>query len=384
MKKFTILLLMFPVLIGAQVISTGNHRKLFTATSGCSALGYAHYRVITVAAQTGLTGNLSNFPMLVSGTYSYLATVANGGLVQNASGYDVAFYTDNTCTTKLNWEVETWSATSGIVNYWVSVPTVSHTTTQTFVMVYDNASISTDQSNKTGAWDANFKSVSHLPNGSALSIADSTSNAVSWAQQNTTAISGEVDGAGSFNGNDSTSLGSEVYSPAPVMTNTGSFTMSAWINTNNHNKAGQMVVFNGSDNANNGYGISLNTETVSTGHIQVLWAAIAWWDTGFVVPNTTWEYITLTVNSAGTGATIYVNGVSYATNTFGSAPNTPTAISTIGYSTYFAGHPTGYRYFYGSIDEVRYSNSVRSADWILADYNSQSSPGTFYSVGSQF
>src|SRR6267142_3045725 len=38
--------------------------------------------------------------------------------------------------------------------------------------------------------------------------------------------------------------------------------------------------------------------------------------------------------------------------------------------------------FNGSIDEVRISNSARSADWIATEYKNQSSPSTFYSVGS--
>jgi hypothetical protein len=37
----------------------------------------------------------------------------------------------------------------------------------------------------------------------------------------------------------------------------------------------------------------------------------------------------------------------------------------------------------GDIDEVRFSQVARSTDWIATDYASQSSPSTFYSVGSQ-
>jgi hypothetical protein len=37
--------------------------------------------------------------------------------------------------------------------------------------------------------------------------------------------------------------------------------------------------------------------------------------------------------------------------------------------------------FNGSIEEVHISNSARSAGWITTEYNNQSSPSTFYSVG---
>ena len=32
----------------------------------------------------------------------------------------------------------------------------------------------------------------------------------------------------------------------------------------------------------------------------------------------------------------------------------------------------------GSIDEVKISNTVRSADWILTEYNNQNSPSTLF------
>ena len=36
----------------------------------------------------------------------------------------------------------------------------------------------------------------------------------------------------------------------------------------------------------------------------------------------------------------------------------------------------------GSEDEGRVSNAVRSTDWIQTEYNNQSSPSTFFSVGT--
>ena len=41
------------------------------------------------------------------------------------------------------------------------------------------------------------------------------------------------------------------------------------------------------------------------------------------------------------------------------------------------------RHFNGIVDEVRISNSVRSPDWIKTEFNNQSSPGTFYSLGGE-
>jgi len=117
---------------------------------------YAYRRAITIDHTKVPNTDQTNFPVLVSGTYSYLATTANGGNVQNANGYDVIFTTDTGCATKLNHEVETYTATSGAVNYWVKVPLLSHTSDTTIYVCYGNASITTDQSNRTAVWDANY------------------------------------------------------------------------------------------------------------------------------------------------------------------------------------------------------------------------------------
>src|SRR5207249_4833764 len=37
----------------------------------------------------------------------------------------------------------------------------------------------------------------------------------------------------------------------------------------------------------------------------------------------------------------------------------------------------------GQIDEVRMSNAARSGDWIAAEYANQTSPSTFYSIGTE-
>ena len=47
------------------------------------------------------------------------------------------------------------------------------------------------------------------------------------------------------------------------------------------------------------------------------------------------------------------------------------------------GRSFGAFYFDGDIDELRISSTNRSADWIAAQYNNQSSPGTFITMGSE-
>src|SRR5262249_49667263 len=152
------------LLLGAFLVDTITRQN----TTNAQGNGYTYRRTITIDHTKVPNTDQSNFPVLISGTYSFLKTVGNGGNVQNANGYDVIFTLDSTCGTKLNHEVETYNASTGAVNYWVKVPTLSHTSDTTVYLCYGNASISTDQSNKSAVWDANYKGVWHLPNGSTL------------------------------------------------------------------------------------------------------------------------------------------------------------------------------------------------------------------------
>jgi len=189
--------------------------------------GYTYSRSITIDHTKVPNSDQVNFPLLISGTYSYLATVANGGNVQNSNGYDIIFASDPGCTTKLNHEVESYNPTSGAVNYWVRVPTVSHTTNETTIyMCYGNSSVTADESNKTAVCDGNFKCIHHLPNGATLSANDSTSNAINGTLENATAATGQISGGASFNGS---SAGINLGNASTWAMGSGDYTFEAWI-----------------------------------------------------------------------------------------------------------------------------------------------------------
>ena len=71
---------------------------------------YNYYRTIVVNCSKVPNTDQANFPLLVSLTDSALATTANGGHVTSGSGYDIIFTSDSGCQTKLNHEIETWTA----------------------------------------------------------------------------------------------------------------------------------------------------------------------------------------------------------------------------------------------------------------------------------
>src|SRR5207302_9277285 len=125
-----------------------------TATPTASPTpGNACHRQMTVN-HTLVPSAQSNFTVLVSVTDATLKTVANGGHVANANGYDIGFYTDSGGSTKLKWEVERYDGTTGNLIAWVKIPSVSSSSDTVFYLMYGDSSINTDQSDPLNTWES--------------------------------------------------------------------------------------------------------------------------------------------------------------------------------------------------------------------------------------
>ena len=115
--------------------------------------GYSYRSTITIDHTKVPNTDQTNFPVLVSGTFSDLATVANGGKVTSANGYDIIFTSDANGLNQLPFEQESYNPSTGAIVYWVKLPTASHTADTVFYMFYGNSSIVADLSTKTAVWD---------------------------------------------------------------------------------------------------------------------------------------------------------------------------------------------------------------------------------------
>ena len=353
----------------------------------CSALaqgwsnGYALRRTITIDHTLVPNTDQTNFPVLVSGTFSDLATTSNGGYVTSPSGYDILFTSDANGATKLPFEQESFNAATGAIIYWVQVPTVSHTVDTVFYVFYGNSSITTDQSNKTGVWDANYRAVWHLPNGSTLNTTDSTSNANNGtANGNVTASGGLIDGAAKFGGNTSDYIrvpSSSSFKPTTALT------LEAWVDASSIGSWGNVLSLdyhaNGSWSApyssysvyflNTASNIAFNLTTSGTANTVT---------SASTLPLNQWVHVVATY---GSGAQkLFINGIQNG------AANSVSGAIDYGTSQDLAIGETSPYYlccaWNGLLDEVRISSIDRSADWIAAEYNNQSSPSTFAIVGS--
>jgi len=348
--------------------------------------GYLGYRLFSLDHTKAGTADSTNFTVLLSGTYAEFATTANGGKVHNtvACGIysiicpaDLIFASDAFCKTPLTgWEFEQYTASSGQMLVWVIVPTLSHTVNTSIYACAGNSSVTTFQGGSLGAaFDTNTKAVYHLFAQNDSASGGNNLNPINSPVQ----AAGEIDGAAQFNGTNQ-------YAQASAFTWTGTspVTVSFW-----NYVASSDVQVSWAFDVGNTAGTDAHRFSAS-----VPWSdSILYWDYGANTNGATgrvttsyssylsaWTEVTLVSTGSGnTFQAIYLNGAL-------AASAATSAASTVTGDLYIAAYPNatfyGPPYEKGKIDEFRIANVVRSASWILAEYNNQSSPSTFASVGA--
>jgi len=329
--------------------------------------GYGYRRAITISHTQVANTDQLNFPVLIAGTYAYLANTANGGCVTNANGFDIVFTSDAGGNTPLPYERESYSASTGAVDFWVQVPVLSHTNDTVIYMFYGNSSVTSDQSNHAGTWDSNYKAVWHLANGTTLSGTDSSANGVNGSNSGMTATAGLIGGAAAGDGGAGHQIntGSNPY-PSSTFSSSG-LTLSAWVKPVSTSATSQVVSLEGAyvlDVTSGKAGFEIN----GSGNDLVSAAAVS---TG------SWTYIVGTSDSSG-NLKLYVNG-----GLSNSASQSFYNLDLLMRPYSIGGHPvfSGYN-FNGIIDEARISSVPRSADWIVTEYNNQNGSSSFFSVGA--
>jgi hypothetical protein len=330
-------------------------------------MAFAYYSPISVnAAQVPSTQ--TDFPMLVSVTDARFKTVANSGHVQNSSGFDIRPYTDSTLTTAITgYELERYNASTGEVIIWVKISSLSSSTTP-FVLAYGDSGISTDGSSTT-TWSNSFVDVYHFKDGTTLNVNSSAPSGHNGTNNNgVTAAAGQIDGCGSFVSASTQNITTSAYS------GTAAITYSAWVNATSFPNAynavcgfvstPNFVILEVKSNGKVGWFVS-NTGVTQDG-------------TGsHTLSSATWYHLVMTYD-ATSGLVGYVNGASDVTHAANGQAPQPSVAFTIGIDQGTAG-----RNWNGKIDEVRRASVVRSADWVATEYNNQSAPGTFATLGTE-
>ncbi len=329
---------------------------------------WAYRKTITID-HTKVGATLTSFPFLV--TYASDTDLAADA---QDDGDDILF-TSADGSTKLDHEIETFSGSTGALVAWVEVPSLSSTVDTVLYLYYGNGSAASQQ-NVTGVWDSNFKGVWHLDEtvtDEQLTGThnDSTSNVNNMTQGGNVTVTGKIGSAQDLDGtNDYIKRAN-----AASLQVTSTFTLSGWVQMDAFGAGNEIdpILRKGEGSPNN-YQLALHDgksslyvngsdDTPTVGSSTVL-------STG------TWYYVVATHNSAGTSY-VYLNGAQSASGVAAYVAATDTRELFIG------GRDDALDVSNGRFDEVRISNTARSATWISTEYNNQNTPSTFSSTGSE-
>lgn len=336
---------------------------------------FTFFRAITID-KVYIGSDLTDFPVVVTGTFSYLKTVANGGKVKNASGYDIVFYSDAALTTKLKFERVYWSATTGEVEFWVKIPTVATASNTVFYMSYGNPAIGTDQADPENVWRSEFKGVWHFPDGTTTSYLDSTSNNIDGTNVLTTTAAGKFKGGVQGSTNHYVDMGDNLDA------GTGNLTVSIWCKSASVGVGGYLMSKRSSATGAStpgwhfvgGASTSSYICDGSASRIQIT-------ATGTSVTDTQWHLCTAVFERAST-ARIYIDG---ALGTGGSGDITSQQGSIDGTDSLRIGAQgdLAAAEWPGEMDEARVYFGVQSVDWIAAEYANQNGVVSFYTISNE-
>jgi len=360
-----------------------------------------HTRIGTTTGATTLT----NYPLLLDITSSNLR-FGGPGQVQKMAGWDISFQGADTTTCggpstcTFNYEIESYTSGSGRVIAWVNIPvlkTAANTADTVIYVFYGDSGITGPTQNVNGTWNTNFKGVWHMNTGSSPQ-ADSTTTPANAAHTGTplptAGATGKISTGVSTSG--TTGAGYLDYGPSTKFNWTASdtFTYQGWFNTIDDYGPLYSQRDNGAGNPDVEITVGYNGGTDNQHNISVLVRD----DTGasYVQVNGTtavddgaWHHFAVT----RTGGTIqvYVDGSSIGSATNAGASGSITTGGTGNYqnigregnwvqSNYGT---TDQRFLAATFDEFRISNTIRSADWIRTDYNTQGTPASTYTLGGQ-
>ncbi len=155
----------------------------------------------------------------------------------------------------------------------------------------------------------------------------------------------------SFSGN-GTSYGATLLN-SWAMTQTSNFTMEAWVKWNGSTGSNQIICYNG-NSTTNGYGIMVSAANANK--LAILCGGSVTLNTNITLSVGVWQHLVIKRSPTITGGfwTLYVDGVSYNPSPNTGFPNSPTTGGT------YVGRGFNGDYFNGSIDEVRFWNTMLS------------------------
>ena len=340
--------------------------------SGWWGNGWLYRKKITID-HNKILSSLTNFPVLISLTDSELKNVGK------TNGSDMLIF--DSAGNKLSYEIESFDKASGSLVVWVNVPVLSSSSDTLLYLYYGNTA-APDQQNKIAVWDSNFSAVYHLNQDIQSSgVVDSTANGRNMAVNSVstgignalvTLASGKIGNGVNFS---TTDQYKGYYATTTGVSGLGNAqtTIAGWVKINNlyasDNNATGIFGNPGGSYPGRFNGIFLNANGQFYYALGREGDIIA---TSPSVPVGAWHYVAATYD--GTLGTFYFDGVSVGTK----VPIAPPVGDITSYINYVQNRESSAAY-----DELEFSSTSRSPQWILTEYNNQLNPSSFISVAAQ-
>jgi Concanavalin A-like lectin/glucanases superfamily/Domain of unknown function (DUF2341) len=355
------------------------------AASWYSDYGYRQPITIVAGYTTGIATTSTSYPVLATSTRTDLKTVANGGKVQSAAGWDIVFADSN--GTKLKYEQERYDPNTGEIAYWINA-SVSSTSNQTIYMYYGKSGLGAATEEPTLVWPDYYKGVWHMDDDPASSAdgdcagsgetCDSTAN-------NNDATSANLDAADAVAGQIATSTNFDAE--WTNINNTGtnldvsSFTLSGWMwfdsVASQHDPFGRdnddNCVYYFEQYSSGSLNIGYNSASSGCSSYSELTTA-----TGVVTAGA-WYHIQASLNTDTNLMKIYVNGVERGSiSDTSNVTNDPTSDLNLG-----AASNDGQFAMDGKLDEFRLANIALTHADAMTEYNMQVNNAQVMQFGSE-
>jgi hypothetical protein len=315
-------------------------------------MGFAFRKKITLSDVPG--GFVTNFPL----TIRRLSDPDLANFAQT-DGADIQFTAAD--GTALASEIERFDETTGELVAWVNVPEVSATTE--LYMYFGSTTASAPPA--TAVWDSNYIGVWHLSDPPGASVADSTSAALA-AQKATTSgptptLAGFFAGGHVFTGGgaENLTIGSSAAVTPPELT------FETWINYALDNSDSYRALFATPNSAPQHpaliYPNQGTPQVIPKQSLGVALASQAYFtQPGTFIPNI-WNHVVLTTSGSLAGTSVYINGVKLDVTSMGQ-------LFPSGSTVTFGGLGNTQLSVMGTMDEIRYSKTLRPAAYVIASY----------------
>jgi len=341
------------------------------------------YRKALTIDHTKVAADQTDFPILVKLTSDdQLRDFAQ------SDGDDILF-TNYNGTVKYNHEIELFTSATGALVAWVNVDALDHDADTTIYMYYGNPT-ATSQQNKEGTWETNFKGVWHMTDVTTSAIDDSTANNNDGTKQsanNPIQIDGKIYKGQDFDG---ATNGDKIDFPTASTTlQPANLTFETWIYRDTDWSAIDKILFfaKTEDTWNtDGYYVYIKGAATAQGIGLIVSGGNGVYTTetnpNNLFPLNAWSHLVITWNSTTNTATCKINNVA---KTMTTAINSPDVITGNTTSKKRIGPANAWTtsYMNMGLDEMRIHATDRDANWLTTNYNTQSSPSTFYALGSQ-